>query len=142
MWNILPGFLLWETWKERNRRTFRNEMQHPGEIWSIIIKDIKETIVTQPWKKQKDGRRTSMRETFSDLFPWKICWPQFSKSLFATKDYRSFKLDTPSQGFLNINFDGVAKGNPGKASLVASSKTREDKSSVLMWESSTTPTTM
>jgi hypothetical protein len=43
-WTLIPGMIIWEIWKERNRRIFRNQSWPEGKIKETIISMTKETV--------------------------------------------------------------------------------------------------
>ena len=49
LWELLPGFTLWEIWKTQNRQTFENKSRKQREIWNSIEVHLKETISLQQW---------------------------------------------------------------------------------------------
>ena len=53
MWELLPGFTLWEIWKTRNRQTFENKSRKQGEIWNSIEAHLKETITLHQWMQEE-----------------------------------------------------------------------------------------
>ena len=44
IWEIFPGIVVWETWKERNNRKFEGRKRQPAEAWTLIQAHIKETL--------------------------------------------------------------------------------------------------
>jgi hypothetical protein len=50
IWQLLPGFILWQLWKERNKRIFHSQVSPPEATWETISSRIKETIRSHPWK--------------------------------------------------------------------------------------------
>jgi hypothetical protein len=44
IWKLLPGFILWKTWKERNRRLFRNVSLPWQHCWNQCHRNILETL--------------------------------------------------------------------------------------------------
>jgi hypothetical protein len=49
IWHLIPGFIVWQLWKERNRHIFHSQSSTPSKIWSKIVDNIWETIQTQSW---------------------------------------------------------------------------------------------
>jgi hypothetical protein len=49
IWQLLPGFILWQTWKERNRRLFRNTSLPWQHCWHQCRCNILETLNLQQW---------------------------------------------------------------------------------------------
>ena len=54
LWNICPSILIWEIWKERNRRIFRNLELGSEELISKIEASIVETTNSHLKKSQKE----------------------------------------------------------------------------------------
>jgi hypothetical protein len=52
IWQLLPGFILWQIWKERNMRIFNSVNRTWQEVWDTIYTNIKETISLHPWVEQ------------------------------------------------------------------------------------------
>eukprot|EP00253_Pinus_taeda_P015289 PITA_15289 len=49
MWKLIPGFVTWTIWKERNGRIFKNQFKSLDEIWTNIKKNLEETISLKTW---------------------------------------------------------------------------------------------
>eukprot|EP00253_Pinus_taeda_P015442 PITA_15442 len=49
LWQIAPGIVMWNIWKERNRRIFRDQTLLMEEVWKIIHNNIQETLSTKHW---------------------------------------------------------------------------------------------
>eukprot|EP00253_Pinus_taeda_P020137 PITA_20137 len=45
-WALTPSFIIWNVWKERNNRIFRNVKESPQYLYDLILKQIKETVGT------------------------------------------------------------------------------------------------
>jgi hypothetical protein len=52
IWQLLPGFILWQIWKEKNRRIFKSSSLRWQDVWAKIHSNIKETIKLDPWMDQ------------------------------------------------------------------------------------------
>eukprot|EP00253_Pinus_taeda_P008734 PITA_08734 len=86
-WAIMPSFIIWNVWKERNNRIFKNEKRSSQNLFERILKQIKETgLIPQGWDR-KVISRVSKQELWHP----------------------------PPKGFLKFNIDGASKGNPGFA---------------------------
>jgi hypothetical protein len=55
VWQLLPGFILWKTWKERNRRTFRGLSLPWQHCWHQCYRNILETLHLQPRSGEDDS---------------------------------------------------------------------------------------
>ena len=49
IWEILLGFVVWETWKEWNRQIFEGRKRKLVEVWTLIYTHIKETLGLKRW---------------------------------------------------------------------------------------------
>ena len=49
LWELFPGFLVWEIWKERNRHIFEGKSRPPDKVWLNIESHLKETLSLNPW---------------------------------------------------------------------------------------------
>jgi hypothetical protein len=47
-WETFPGFLMWNVWKERNRRIFKGKMLTKAQVWETINTNVKESIHCDP----------------------------------------------------------------------------------------------
>ena len=54
IWNIYPSILMWEVWKERNRRIFYDQDMQPNEIVKKIEACIVETLNSHLRNSQKE----------------------------------------------------------------------------------------
>jgi hypothetical protein len=43
-WEIFPRILMWNVWKERNRRIFKDKFLTRNQVWEIINRNVKESI--------------------------------------------------------------------------------------------------
>ena len=114
IWQLLPGFVLWQIWKERNRRVFRNLSQPWQSCWHHCRSRILETISLQPWTTDKEGGTPS---ELSILQLWQPLPPSHSPppSPSPPLDPSPSSWSPSSFPFIKLNFDGASKGNPGAA---------------------------
>jgi hypothetical protein len=112
IWKLLPGFILWKLWKERNRCIFLTTHRDWKIIWTQIHSNIRETISLQSWKEM-DLKCPTHEQSILDS--WNV-----TPNPFLTKNpQRSQTKGNPSlwspppAGFIKLNFDGASKGNPG-----------------------------
>jgi hypothetical protein len=49
IWLLLPGFILWQIWKERNKCIFHSKHSPTEATWSSVVKLIRETIQSKNW---------------------------------------------------------------------------------------------
>jgi hypothetical protein len=52
IWQLLSGFILWQIWKERNKRIFHSQPTPPETTWETIRSLIKETIRSKSWTEE------------------------------------------------------------------------------------------
>ena len=115
LWELFPGFTIWEVWKTRNKQTFENKERKLEEIWNSIKTHMKETITLQSWSQEEfTGERNEcsipqdfgLEEIPPDNSIAHSCLVQVSSPLLW--------IPPPARTF-KINVDGGAKGNPGPA---------------------------
>jgi exonuclease III len=51
VWQLLPGFVLWQVWKERNNRIFRNKANQWSLCWDLCRRNLLETLRLKPWSE-------------------------------------------------------------------------------------------
>lgn len=49
LWDLIPGFLYWLLWKERNSRIFNNSSRTIDALWLIYKRNIQETLAIKAW---------------------------------------------------------------------------------------------
>eukprot|EP00253_Pinus_taeda_P011612 PITA_11612 len=52
IWQIAPGILMWNIWKEQNRRIFKDQAMPMEQVWKIIHSNIQETLSTKCWSQE------------------------------------------------------------------------------------------
>jgi len=51
-WQLLPRFIVWQLWKERNRRIFHSHPSPPTLLWNTILLHLHETLQLQLWTQE------------------------------------------------------------------------------------------
>jgi ribonuclease HI len=108
--------IIWSIWKERNRRIFRNQSWPEGKIKETIISMTRDTVQSrncQVGRAQPTDQDSRVLEAFhlnDGRNP-----NQFRRSPQLQVGERNWK--PPPSGSLKLNFDGAAKGNPGRTGL-------------------------
>jgi hypothetical protein len=69
IWILLPGLILWQLWKERNKRIFHSKGSPPELIWHNVVTHIKETIRSRSWR---ESDRVCPNEELSILQSWQL----------------------------------------------------------------------
>eukprot|EP00253_Pinus_taeda_P003415 PITA_03415 len=112
LWQILPGIVMWNLWKERNRRIFKNQSMDEQQVWKIINQNVQETLSIKCWSQ----------EDFPSSDKEQAIWHNWQINLQSSNSptsNSSRQQDTPtiwSPPPINtymLNFDGASKGNPG-----------------------------
>ena len=52
IWDLYPGFMVWEIWKTRNLKIFENRNRRVEELWATLDAHIKETITLSSWSSE------------------------------------------------------------------------------------------
>lgn len=45
-WALTPRFIIWNVWKERNKRIFKEGKTNPQKLYDLILKKIREIVST------------------------------------------------------------------------------------------------
>ena len=115
LWSVLPGFLLWNVWKERNRRIFDHTYKSCDEVWGRIRTLMMDSLKLCSWGDQ-DLKAPAAEMII--LNNWGITSIPVSIKPNMTPLLESDSPDSwspPREGFFKLNFDGASKGNPGRA---------------------------
>lgn len=115
-WSVTAGFNIWNLWKERNYRLFRGKASAPEEVWKRSLNQIRETILAENWDDEdwKMSKAESAILKKLNLEPGMI-FQQGTKQRHPSANQSRTKFRKPPDGFVKLNFDGAAKGNPGPA---------------------------
>jgi len=115
---LLPGFILWKIWKERNQRIFKSATRNWQEVWATIHSNIKETISLHPWMDQ--DLNCPMNECII-LNSWKLQLHPLTTSPYTNANHKPSPTlwEALETGCHKLNFDGASKGNPGPESYGA-----------------------
>jgi len=113
IWQLLPGFILWQIWKEWNKRIFHSKASTPDTTWEKIVSLIKETVRSKSWKLED---LNCNQEEQCVLQSWQ---PNLINRLMMEMPKHQHISPTiwtpPPIDFIKINFNGASKGNPGPA---------------------------
>ena len=117
LWNISPAIVLWEIWKERNRRLFQNQSLSEESLYSKIEVAISEVMNSDLRKRPRE--EGSFSEWDAEI---KKRWPLLINPPLLYKKKNNIarlncKWEPPPPGWIKLNFDGASRGNPGKAGI-------------------------
>lgn len=116
IWKILPGFITWTIWKERNRRVFQNEHRNIEHSQETLTQNIRQLILVK-CRAEPDNQASAR-----DLCILKAFKLEDGRSMGTTNCQQkpstaSIGWNRPPVGFLKLNFDGASRGNPGLAGI-------------------------
>jgi ribonuclease HI len=113
IWTLLPGFILWQIWKARNKSIFHSSNSSSDLTWNNVVAHIKETIRSRSWK---GSDKNCHNDELSILQNWQINLDDLSTAQTPRTHTPSPSSWTPPPtGFVKVNFDGASKGNLGPA---------------------------
>ena len=49
---LIPGLLMWNIWKERNRRVFKDQSMSIEQLWTMLCQNIKESLSIKTWSPE------------------------------------------------------------------------------------------
>eukprot|EP00253_Pinus_taeda_P026927 PITA_26927 len=52
LWQIIPGTVMWNIWKERNWKVFKDQALNLEQIWTIIKQNLQETLSIKDWSQE------------------------------------------------------------------------------------------
>eukprot|EP00253_Pinus_taeda_P001855 PITA_01855 len=115
-WSISAGFNVWNLWRERNSRIFKGKSTGPEEIWKRTLKQIKESILAENWADEDWKTAEAETEILKKLnVDQGMIYQQVSKQNRQLASQIRTAFRKPPEGFIKLNCDGAAKGNPGPA---------------------------
>jgi ribonuclease HI len=113
IWDLLPGFTLWQIWKERNKRIFHSQSSPPDATWTKVRAQVTETVRNKSWT-EKDWQCNPEEQII--LHNWQLDLTNHLSARSPTVPLVSPTTWTPPPAhFIKVNFDGASKGNPGPA---------------------------
>ena len=117
LWNISPSIIVWELWKERNRRTFQDKALCLERFLSKLEVAIMEVMNAYLQKSIiEEGSFSQWDESIKKKWHNLINPPYFYRK--NNKEARAkCKWEPPPRGWFKLNFDGAARGNPGVAGI-------------------------
>ena len=117
LWNICPSIVIWELWKERNHRIFKDKERNIDKILlklEVAIIEVMNAHLRKP--SYEEGSFSSwdgtMKKKWSNLINPPLVYATSNREARA-----KCKWVPPPPGWHKLNFDGVARGNLGIASL-------------------------
>lgn len=116
IWKVMPGFLTWTIWKERNRRIFQHEYRNTEHAIDTLMGNIKQLI------QVKVKEETNEKPSSSGLRILQLFQLHTNQSMATTRSQQSPQSESnswnyPPVGWLKLNFDGASRGNPGMAGI-------------------------
>jgi len=115
-WTLVPGYVTWNVWKERNSRIFKNKASKPQHIIDQILRQLKDTVSSPLRTLPKDPPLPQDASILLHLGLQPISPQCIMKGVGQINSYINI-WKPPPYGFLKVNIDGASKGNPGLASF-------------------------
>eukprot|EP00253_Pinus_taeda_P025774 PITA_25774 len=113
LWQIIPGIVMWNIWKERNRRVFKDQTMDLEQVWTIIKQNLQETLSIKGWS-QEDFPSSNQEQEIWNNWQFQITPPNSSQGTSVTREKNTpTNWKPPPKNTYILNFDGASKGNPG-----------------------------
>ena len=111
IWQLLPRFILWQIWKERDKRIFHSQSSLPETTWEKIRSLMKETIRSKSWIEEDIQCNPEEQCTLQNWQP--ILNNQPGPRSHKCQPTSPTSWTPPPAHFIKVNFDGAYKGNLG-----------------------------
>jgi len=105
---------MWNIWKERNRRVFKNQSMVLEQIWTTLHQNIMESLSTKEWYLE-DMPTSQQEKAIWENWRIPINQQSITKKKTSVQNKEADKWTPPPNNMFQLNFDGASKGNPGKA---------------------------
>lgn len=115
-WDLTPRFIIWNVWKERNKRIFKNEKSPSHRLLEQILKQLRETVGTTVRNPPKNPPLEAEMRILSLLGMQGLIPQGLDRKLMKMDTEKDF-WHPPPQGFLQYNIDEASKGNLGTVGL-------------------------
>eukprot|EP00253_Pinus_taeda_P002060 PITA_02060 len=113
LWQLIPGTVMWNIWKERNRRVFKDQAMDMEQVWNIIKQNLQETLLLKSWS-QEDFPSSNQERAIWNNWLFQITSPNSALATSVTKVAKTItNWSPPPKNTYILNFDGASKGNPG-----------------------------
>jgi len=128
-WALTPRFLIWNVWKERNNRIFKDKASPVSSILKLILKQLKEAVNilggadTEKLIRQREAKILEKLE-------FKLHLPQCSMQINMNTSTRKASWHPLLMVFLKFNIDVASKGNLGEAGY--GGVLRDDEGNILV----------
>jgi hypothetical protein len=104
---------MWNLWKERNIRNFKQNPLSTQFVWNKIKENVQESIASSTW--MSEDRILPMEE--EDIFRWwnlELAFQQANKSPSRKTENTNQAWKPLKKGTIKLNFDNTSKDNPRK----------------------------
>lgn len=113
---FMPSFIIWNVWKERNKRIFKNEKYISHRLFDLILKQLHETVSTTVCNLPKNPPSETEIRTLTQLVMQGITPQGLIRKDIAMVTEKDFS-QPPPKGYVKYNIDGASKGNLGTTGL-------------------------
>lgn len=113
LWQLIPGLLMWNIWKERNRQIFKDQEMSLDQVWTGLLNNLKETLAVKIWAKE-DYPSNPWEQAIWDNWQIKLPLPNLNNRSSQQHQTPATSWTPPPINMFQLNFDVASRGNPGQ----------------------------
>ncbi|XP_059066332.1 uncharacterized protein LOC131857651 [Cryptomeria japonica] len=119
LWLVAPSLVIWEIWKERNRRIFQ-EKEEPMESLLLRVERVIAESISVAARNHNLAKYPYTSEERDNQANWPLVnYQPVNGSLRVNRPLGKEEVtwELSSKEWIKINFDGASRGNPGASGV-------------------------
>ena len=108
VWALTLSFIIWNVWKERNKRIFKDEKNPSHHLFELILKQLKDTVGTTVRNHPKNPPLEANLRILRQLGMQGLISQGLDRKVFTMETEKDF-WHPPLKGFLKYTLMGLQK---------------------------------